>query len=138
MRPSICGVFLAGVLFALLSAGSAQAITCYVVYDRSDNAIFQDTYPPIDLSDRGTAERSAMYKRGEHLIVMESDRCPTIQFFTGTGGTAALTVDQVVGGMRASAISVSSGSGASGRTSAAGKTAPAKAPASTSKPSATK
>ncbi len=101
MRPSISGVLFAGLLF--LPAGSAQAITCYLVYDRNDNAIFQDTYPPIDLSDRGTPEREAMYRRGEHLIVMEADRCPTIQFFTGSGGSTALSIDQLVGGIRATA-----------------------------------
>ncbi len=101
MRPSISGVLFASLLF--LPAGSAQAITCYLVYDRNDNAIFQDTYPPIDLSDRGTPEREAMYRRGEHLIVMEADRCPTIQFFTGSGGSTALSIDQLVGGIRATA-----------------------------------
>jgi hypothetical protein len=99
---------------------SAQAITCYVVYDRNDNAIFQDTYPPIDLSERGQAERDAMYKRGEQLVVMESDRCPTIQFLTGSGGSTSLTVDEVVAGMRAAPIP-------SGSTRAAGASGGARA-----------
>ena len=137
MRSTIRRLLLAGAALALPSA-PAQAITCYLVYDRNDNAVFQDTYPPIDLSDRGTVERAAMYKRGEHLIVMESDRCPTIQFFTGSGGTTALSVDEVVGGMRPTAAAAGSGSGAPGRTSATGKTAPAKAPASAAKPSGSK
>jgi len=102
MRSTIRRLLLAGAALALPSA-PAQAITCYLVYDRNDNAVFQDTYPPIDLSDRGAAERAAMYKRGEHLIVMESDRCPQIQFFTGSGGSTTLSVDEVVGGMRAGA-----------------------------------
>jgi len=121
MRPSICGALFASLLF--LQASSAQAITCYLVYDRNDNAIFQDTYPPIDLSDRGTAEREAMYRRGEHLIVMESERCPTIQFFTGSGGTSALSVDQVVGGVRAPA-----GAAARPATARAAPASPAAAP----------
>jgi hypothetical protein len=127
MRPSICGVLFASLLF--LPAASAQAITCYLVYDRNDNAIFQDTYPPIDLSDRGTAEREAMYRRGEHLIVMEADRCPTILFFTGSGGNTALSVDQIVGGIRASAISPA-GSAARPATARAASSAapPASAP----------
>lgn len=127
MRLSILGLLCACAL-AALPAGPAQAITCYLVYDRNDNAIFQDTYPPIDLSDRGAAERDAMYGRGEHLIVMESDHCPTIQFLTGSGGTAALSVDQVVGGMRASAIPT--GSGAPARGAAARAAPPPKARAS--------
>ncbi len=136
MRPSICGVLLATALTAL-AAGHAQAITCYLVYDRNDNLIFQDTYPPIDLSDRGAAERDAMYGRGEHLTVMESDHCPTIQFFTGSGGTSALSVDQVVGGMRASEIPTGS-AGGSGRSSAARAAPAAKAPASGKKASPSK
>jgi hypothetical protein len=127
MRPSILGLLFACALSAL-SAGPAQAITCFLVYDRNDNLIFQDTFPPIDLSDRGAAERDAMYGRGEHLIEMEADHCPTIQFLTGAGGTSALSVDQVVGGMQASAIPT--GSGARTRATAARAAPPPKARAS--------
>ncbi len=127
MRSSILGLLFAWAL-CVLPASPAQAITCYLVYDRNDNLIFQDTYPPIDLSDRGTAERDAMYGRGEHLIEMEADHCPTIQFLTGSGGTTALSVDQVVGGMRTSAIP--SGSASTARGSAARAAPPSNAPAS--------
>ncbi len=100
MRHSIHGILLASALLALPVA-SAQAITCFVVYDRNDNAIYQDSRPPIDLSERGAAERQALYRRGEHLIVMESDRCPVIVFFTGAAGSSALSVDEIVGGVPA-------------------------------------
>ena len=124
MHSMLIRLLLAGAAFALPLV-PAHAITCYLVYDRNDNAIFQDTYPPIDLSERGQAERDAMYKRGEQLIVMESDRCPTIQFLTGAGGTAALSVDEIVAGMRTGPIP----SAAGGKGSSTGKAAPAKAPA---------
>jgi hypothetical protein len=120
---------LAGAVFALPLA-NARAITCYVVYDRNDNAIFQDTYPPIDLSERGQAERNAMYKRGEQLVVMESDRCPTIQFLTGSGGNTALSVDEVVAGMKTAPIPTGSARAAGtsrGATSAPRAAPPAKA-----------
>jgi hypothetical protein len=127
MHSTLIRFLLALAAFALPLV-PAHAITCYLVYDRNDNAIFQDTYPPIDLSERGQAERDAMYKRGEQLIVMESERCPTIEFLTGAGGSKTLSVDQVVAGMRTGPIAPGSSGG--GRVSSTGA-APAKAPAPT-------
>jgi hypothetical protein len=84
---------------AAFAAGTAAAGTCYIVLDRSDNVVYRGTLPPIDLSERGQSDRDAMRRRGEHLIAMESDRCPGVEFFTGTAGSASLTVDQIVGGI---------------------------------------
>src|SRR5438105_2116744 len=117
-------------------AGPAAALTCYSVLDRNDNVIYRDTYPPVDLSDQGAADRERMRRRGEHLLAMESDRCPTLEFFLGNAGSPNLNVDDVLGGMQVrSATSVSgvgatpstgvTGASGSGRTTAA----PAKAPA---------
>ena len=86
-------------LLAGLAAAPASALTCYSVLDRNDNVIYRDTYPPVDLSDQGAAERDRMRRRGEHLIAMEADRCPTLEFFLGNAGTANLNVDQVIAGM---------------------------------------
>ena len=58
---------------SLAWAGAAQAITCYVVYDRSDNVTYRDVYPPVDLSDAGRAQREAMRLRGEFLLFHETD-----------------------------------------------------------------
>ena len=78
--------------------GPAAALTCYSLLDRNENVIYRDTYPPVDLSDRGTAERERMRARGEHLIAMESDRCPNVEFFTGSAGSAKVDVDAMVDG----------------------------------------
>jgi hypothetical protein len=89
-------IWATGVAMALL-AGSASAINCYTVLDRSDNIVYRGIIPPIDLSEKGQAERDAMRQRGQHLIAMDTDRCLGIEYFTGSAGSSALTVDQIVG-----------------------------------------
>jgi hypothetical protein len=81
------------------AAGSASAMNCYTVFDRNDNVVYRGTVPPIDLSERGAAEREAMRQRGQHMIAMDADRCPGVEFFTGSAGTSTLSVDQIVGGI---------------------------------------
>jgi hypothetical protein len=104
-------VLLAGALLCAALSGPAAAITCYTVLDRNDNVIYRDTYPPVDLSDQGAADRQRMRNRGEHLLAMESERCPGIQFFMGNAGTTTLNVDQVVSGMPVRGIPGASGGG---------------------------
>ena len=79
-----------------LAAAEAQALTCFVVMDRSDNVIYRDVYPPIDLSDAGNAEREAMRRRGEFLMFMESEQCPRLEFFTGAAGSVGLRLEQTL------------------------------------------
>ncbi|HVF65838.1 MAG TPA: hypothetical protein VNE58_17780 [Casimicrobiaceae bacterium] len=81
---------------ALGSAGMAQALTCYVVLDRTDNVIYRDVYPPVDLSDAGRAERDDLRRRGEFLLFLESESCPRLEFFTGAAGTVGLRLDQTL------------------------------------------
>ena len=83
----------------LCSAGPASAMNCYTVLDRNDNVVYRGTVPPVDLSDRGAPEREAMRQRGQHMIAMDSDRCPGVEFFTGSAGSSTLSVDQIVGGI---------------------------------------
>ena len=85
---------------ALALAGPAAAVTCYEILDRSDNVIYRGTIAPVDLSDKGAPEREALRQRGQHLIAMEVDRCIGVEYFTGSAGSAALTVDQIVGGIQ--------------------------------------
>lgn len=77
-------------------AAEAQALTCFVVLDRSDNVIYRDVYPPVDLSDAGNAEREAMRRRGEFMLFMESEQCPRLEFFTGSAGTVGLRLEQTL------------------------------------------
>ena len=83
----------------LLLPVPATAAMCYVLLDRNDNVVYRDSYSPIDLSDRGAAERETLRKRGEHLIAMDVERCPAIDYFTGLAGSRTLSVDQVVDGV---------------------------------------
>ena len=99
MQPK-ARMLLAGGLWMALAAGSAGAVNCYTVLDRSDNVVYRGAIPPIDLSERG-----------QHMIAMETDRCLGIEFFTGAAGSATLSVDQIVGGIPMAGRS--SGGGAS-------------------------
>ncbi len=101
MRPSLSVLLLASAA-SLFGASSAQALICYVIYDRGENVIYQNTYPPVDMSSAGTPERDAMRARGEHLTFGDVNACPTIVFLTGTAGSSELLVDDVVAGMPAS------------------------------------
>lgn len=75
-------------------ATDSRAVTCYVVMDRTENVLYRDVYPPVDMSDGGRAERDAMRQRGEFLMFMESEHCPRLEFFTGAAGNVALRLDQ--------------------------------------------
>jgi len=79
-----------------LAAADAQAITCYVVFDRTDNVIYRDVYPPVDLSDAGAAERESMRRRGEYMLFMEVDTCPRLEFFTGVAGNVGVRLDEAL------------------------------------------
>jgi hypothetical protein len=98
MRLPILGMLAAIAGFGA-AAGPAAAMQCYTVLDRSDNIVYRGTIPPIDLSERGDPEREAMRRRGQHMIAMDADKCPGVEFFTGTAGSSNLSVDQIVGGI---------------------------------------
>lgn len=93
MHRTILAFALAGAAGAFIAA-PASAVTCYRIIDRNDNVVYQDIYPPVDLSDDGAAERKVLRSRGEHLIAMEADRCPLLQFKMGDAGGRRLDFDQ--------------------------------------------
>ena len=84
-----------------VSAGAAEAATCYVLFDRYDNVVYRNTVSPIDLSDQGAAARAALRQRGEYLLVMDSDRCAPVTFVFGVAGSKTLSLDETVGGFPA-------------------------------------
>lgn len=86
--------------FTIALGGPAAAVTCYEILDRSDNVVYRGTIAPVDLSEKGAPEREALRQRGQHLIAMEVERCLGVEYFTGSAGSAALTVDQIVGGIQ--------------------------------------
>lgn len=97
MRPTLPLAVAVSVAAGLsVAAGVAEALTCYIVFDRTENVLYRDVYPPVDLSDAGRAERDAMRARGEFMVFMESEQCPRLEFFTGTAGTVALRLDQTL------------------------------------------
>src|SRR6202163_3183489 len=81
-----------------VSAGAAEAATCYVLFDRYDNVVYRNTVSPLDLSDQGAAARAALRQRGEYLLVMDSDRCAPVTFVFGAAGSKTLSLDEAVGG----------------------------------------
>jgi len=83
MRTTLLAAVCCGAIF--LGSPHASAVTCYLVLDRNDNVVYQDIYPPVDLSDEGAAERKAMRARNEHMIAMETDRCAPLEFVGGAG-----------------------------------------------------
>jgi hypothetical protein len=96
MRP----ILRAALAAAALAAPAAQA-TCYFVIDRNENTIYRSQQPPVDMSDRGAAERDAMRARGEYLMFTETDKCAPITFLTGPGTPGTLSVDTIVAGIPA-------------------------------------
>jgi hypothetical protein len=92
---------LAVAIVAFAWSASASAVTCYQVFDRNDNVVYRSTVPPVDLSDKGAAAREAMRQRGEYLMFGDFDKCPGVAFFTGSGGSSGLSLDDVVMGMPA-------------------------------------
>jgi len=99
MRKTLIGAMGVAGAALLCASASVSAMNCYTVLDRNDNVVYRGTIPPVDLSERGAAEREAMRQRGQHMIAMDADRCPGVEFFTGSAGSSTLTVDQIVGGI---------------------------------------
>jgi hypothetical protein len=97
MRSIRWGFLLAGFALGVVE-GPAHANTCYFVFDRSDNVIYRNPQPPVDMSDRGAASRDAMRRRGEYLLFYDTDRCAPLAFLTGPGTPGTLSVDQIVAG----------------------------------------
>ena len=84
----------------LLATGPAAALNCYMVVDRGNHVVYQNLQSPVDLSDKGAAARDAMRARGDQLIAMDSDDCPSIDTRHLASGDKPATVDEIVAGMR--------------------------------------
>ena len=111
-----------------LAAPGARAVTCDIVLDRNGTVIYQDTTPPVDLSERGAAARDKMRQRGELLLIMESDQCPRLVFSPVTG---AASVESIVAEMRPY-NAITGGMGVNARATGAG--VPAGVPSSAGAP----
>ena len=89
-------IFAAALAAAAVFPGAANAITCYTVLDRSDNTIYQDTQPPVDMSETGAADREAMRARKDFLTVSDTDKCPQVTAPLGATGYRAASVEEIV------------------------------------------
>jgi hypothetical protein len=93
-----------GALFALAvvaatAAGTANAVNCYIVLDSKNAVVYQDVFPPVDMSEQGDAARAAIRQRGQFLMMMDALQCPRLIAASGPSGAPA-TVEQIVAGMR--------------------------------------
>jgi hypothetical protein len=116
-----------GALAAVALPGAANAIVCYTLLDRGDNVLYQDTAPPVDLSDAGAALRASSRQRNEYLLIYEIDNCPTVAAAAGSTGYRPATVEEIVSGMRAYASGGRGSTAGSGRVGGAVTAAPATA-----------
>ena len=89
-------------ILLLAIAGTAAARTCYTLFDRNDNVVYRDTFPPVDLRDQGDAARAQLRGRGEYLLISEEEQCQQVTFVSGPGGPTALSVDEFLGGVQSS------------------------------------
>jgi hypothetical protein len=122
------------IVAAFSCSATAYALTCHIVLDRADTVIYRDIVPPVDLSERGRAARTAMRQRGEFLLMIEADQCSRFVATTGAAGAGGATVDEIVAGLRSYQIA---GSGAGVMSSGVVSSArPSAAPAAAGAPPA--
>jgi hypothetical protein len=93
-------------LAAAALPGVANAVVCYTLFDKGDNVLYQDSVPPVDMSERGASARDSMRQRNEYLLVYEIEHCASIAAVTGSTGYRPATVEEIVSGMRPYAPSV--------------------------------
>lgn len=104
-----------GAALAFFTLG-AHAVTCNMVVDRTGMVVYQDVKPPIDMSERGAAARDRMRQRGEQLMIIDTDQCPSLVFSTIANSAS---VDEIVASMRPY-VAVNGGMGASAKPGASG------------------
>jgi hypothetical protein len=88
------------IVFAAAAAAPAGAVTCYTLIDHSDNLLYRGTVPPVDMSDAGAAQRDALRRHNQYLMIADVDSCEDVAAAAGTSGYRPETVDEIVGQMR--------------------------------------
>lgn len=121
---------IAAALAAAALPGAANAIICYTLLDKGDNVLYQDSAPPLDMSDSGAMLRASSRQRNEYLLIYEMESCPSVVAAAGSTGYRPATVEEIVAGMRAYATPTRGSSAGAGRTGGGVSAAPA-APSST-------
>jgi len=114
----------AAIVAAFSCSATAYALTCHIVLDRADTVVYRDIVPPVDLSERGRAARTAMRQRGEFLLMIEADQCSRFVAATGAAGAGGATVEEIVAGLRSYQVAGSGGGVMSSARPGAGPAAP--------------
>src|SRR5438270_6541198 len=109
--PRTAAMFAIATVLACMPA-IASAVTCYTLYDRNDAVVYRGTFPPIDMSPEGDAQRDAMRAAGQFLIFGDTDACPPVEYRFGDAGNKNLSIDNIIGGIRPMTINRSSAPGA--------------------------
>ena len=101
---------LALTMLAMLAGAStaASALTCYTLYDKNDAVVYRGTFPPVDMSSEGDAQRDAMRAAGQFLTFGDQDTCPPVEYRFGDAGSKTLSIDNIIGGIRPMTITRSS------------------------------
>jgi hypothetical protein len=84
---------------AVAAAMPVLALTCYEVIDRNDVVVLRGTRSPVDLSNAGAPERDAMRRRGELLVIFDTENCVPVGRATAEGGRT-LNTDEIVSGWK--------------------------------------
>ena len=126
----------AAIVAAFSCSATAYALTCHIVLDRADAVVYRDIVPPVDLSERGRAARTAMRQRGEFLLMIEADQCSRFVATTGAAGAGGATVEEIVAGLRSYQVAGSAGGVMSSGAMSSGRAGAPAAPGAPSAPPA--
>lgn len=80
----------------LACAGSALAVSCFIVYNRDSVVIYRDVVAPFDLSNKNAPERAAMRRNGAHLLFADFETCAAVGYVSPTTGASTATVEEIV------------------------------------------
>jgi len=89
---------------ACFAAGQAHALTCYILFDRTDAITYRGTFPPVDMSPEGDAQRDAMRAAGQFLMFVEADICPAVEYRFGDAGDKYLSIENIISDIRSMTV----------------------------------
>ena len=98
MNGRLISALIAGTV-AVAAAMPVLAITCYEVIARNDVVVLRGTRSPVDLSNAGAPARDAMRRRGELLVIFDTENCVPVGRATADGGRT-LNTDEIVAGWK--------------------------------------
>src|SRR5438270_92270 len=87
-----------------LAPAAASALTCYTLFDRNDSVLYRGTFPPIDMSPDGDAQRDAMRSQGQFLVFADAENCYPVEYRFGEAGSKTLSIENIIGGIRPMAV----------------------------------